>query len=120
MAIFHLFTVTPIDGSGETAPAVSYGNYYVTAPTLACAFSCLKEDQAVAGAAEVYGAERSSTAVVADVLLRPSSTLSTQESLSQHKHWLRMQERYELLAQGAESLDQFFARKFAERFPRWA
>lgn len=72
------------------------------------------------GSSEVYGAELSMSARADGVIVRLESILNQRESLEQHRHWATVQTRYSLLAQGAETPEQFVARRFSENHPQYA
>lgn len=120
MKLFHILTVTPIDVESHELPAVQYGDYYVASESLARALEGLKECGNVIGSSEVYGAELSMSTRADGVIVRPESNLNQRESLQQHRHWATVQTRYSLMAQGAETPEQFVARRFAENHPQYA
>lgn len=120
MKVFHIFTVTPIDVASHELPSVQYGDYYVAAGSLAQAHEGLKELGNVIGASEVYGAEMVMAYRSDGVIVSPESKLNQREALQQHRHWATVQTRYSLLATGAETPEQFVARRFAENRPQFA
>lgn len=120
MKIFHIFTVAPIDVKDDELPAVQYLDYYLVGESLQNAFEGLREFDSVSRAAEVYGAELDMSSSVTGVIVWPESQLNQREMLGQHRHWANVQDRYTLLAKGAESLDEFVARRFVESYPQFA
>lgn len=120
MKLFHILTVTPLDVASHELPAVQYGDYYVASESLDKAFDGLREYGNVIGASEIYGVELDLTKRDEGVIIRPESKQNQRETLGQHRHWANVQDRYTLLATGAESPEQFVARRFAENHPQYA
>lgn len=115
--VFHIFTVTPVEVGEHEVPRVQYGDYFVVGKSLQDTFGGLTEYGNVIGASEVFGSELDLTAREDGVLVRPESKLNQIESLKQHRHWSALQGRYVLLAKGAESPEDFVARRFTENRP---
>lgn len=115
MKIFHIFAVYPIDVAGHELPAVQHHDYYIASTSLAAAFAEIKEFAVVVGASEVWGAQKNEA-----VIIHAATRLNTRIDLGQHQHWANVQKRYKLLANGAESPEEFVRRRFAENCPQFA
>ena len=113
MEVFHLFGVTPKRVGKLEVPAVQYHDFLIRAVSLEEACDRALEYAGVADMAELWGASREDDLA----LVSPGTRFHKEVRFEQHLNWARIQERYVLVHEGPESLNQWHGRPFEERAP---
>ena len=121
MAIFHIFTVSPVEVSPHELPRVLYRDYMLSAPTMEQAWAYLSEWHGVSDCAEVWGAERVSSEETF-VITGCDTVMSKETELASHEHWRSVQDdncgAYTRLHSGPTSLQQWQEAHFAAYFAK--
>lgn len=110
MPLFHFLTVKPVVTLEHELPRVQYGDYFISAPTQQAAWEKIKGWPEVADSTEVWAAKTDEA-----FQITPDTKLHQQDQAAQHQHWARVQDRFQLVHRGAESLNQWADRRLEER-----